>query len=176
MGALLILLFIWSLPCLIAAGIASSKGRSGGSYFAVSFFFTPVIGIIAALLASPDPAHTANETLYTGEGKKCPYCAEIIKQEAKVCRYCGRELPAGSNPKRTNAPRPTVWDALADIPEPPKPKVDERAIYLFYGEQQVGPFTITEVIKMWMSNEIPESALYWREGFSDWQPVSTLVK
>jgi hypothetical protein len=24
--------------------------------------------------------------------KQYPFCAEVIKQEAKVCRYCGREL------------------------------------------------------------------------------------
>lgn len=24
--------------------------------------------------------------------KKCPYCAEIIKKEAKVCRFCNREV------------------------------------------------------------------------------------
>jgi len=26
---------------------------------------------------------------------ECPFCAEIIKAKAKICRFCGRELPQG---------------------------------------------------------------------------------
>ncbi len=42
-----------------------------------------------------EAAQTQHLAVSTGDGpsKVCPYCAETIKQAAKICRFCGRELP-----------------------------------------------------------------------------------
>jgi hypothetical protein len=34
--------------------------------------------------------------------RKCPFCAEVVREAARVCRYCQRELP----PKVAADPRP----------------------------------------------------------------------
>ena len=32
-----------------------------------------------------------NNTLLSTDTKECPYCAEIIRAKAKICRFCGKE-------------------------------------------------------------------------------------
>ena len=88
------ILIIAALIGLLPAAIAQSKGRS----FALWWLYGAAIFIVAlphALLLGSDQKSLDNRALSSGS-KKCPYCAEMIREEAVVCRFCGRDTPAGT--------------------------------------------------------------------------------
>jgi hypothetical protein len=75
---------------IIPAVIAHIKGHSflGWWLFGISFF---IIALPLAITLEPTVQAREKSALSAG-GRKCPHCAEIIKQEAKVCRFCGRDV------------------------------------------------------------------------------------
>ena len=94
---------IWIALSFIAGVIAANKGRSAVGFFALSFFLSPLIGILAAAVAAPKGEKLDEEKIASGESRKCPYCAELVKRDAKVCRYCHADLAEADRQERLKA-------------------------------------------------------------------------
>jgi hypothetical protein len=102
----LIFVLSWIICGIATAVIASSKGRDGCGWGILGFLLGP-IGILMAIgIAAVSDDHRA---LATGELRKCPFCAELIRREAIKCRFCGSEIHAevASRPPQSSAPAET---------------------------------------------------------------------
>jgi len=77
---IIINIIVWlGINALIGYAIGKSKNNVGGS-----IMLSILLGPIGWLLA----------VLQKGNLRECPFCAESIKPEARVCRYCGRDVPS----------------------------------------------------------------------------------
>ncbi|MBX3543578.1 zinc ribbon domain-containing protein [Chelatococcus sp.] len=84
----------WIVCAFICAFVASSKGRSFVGWFLLGLLL-PIVSLLA-LIAVPSlraPAYIEKEQRQAArDSKKCPECAEIVRRDAKVCRFCGHRF------------------------------------------------------------------------------------
>jgi hypothetical protein len=105
------MIFIAVIIGLIPAVIAYNKGKS----FLVWWLFGAALFIVAlpmSILAKPEDSKVKSRSR-----RKCPYCAELVKIEAAVCRYCGNNLPNFTDVMPENTVCPNCNVTLGLTPE-----------------------------------------------------------
>ncbi len=94
----MLVLFFWLLFAAVVGWLAYLKGRSAFGLFLISIIFSPIIGLITVLIMKPSDEIMEQRSLLSGEGKICPFCAEVVRSEAVTCKHCGKDIPADSPP------------------------------------------------------------------------------
>lgn len=97
MDLFLIALYVIGFASLSAIA-ANTKNRDPVGWFFIGLLFG-IFGLAAALIVEKiDPTADSNSSSRS-KGfdasemtRKCPDCAEIIKMEARVCRFCNRQF------------------------------------------------------------------------------------
>ncbi len=98
--AIIVIVIIQAVVCgMFCKNAAKEKGKDPDTWLMLGFMF----GIIALIALVASPSTPRAKTSYTNidEQRKCPFCAEWVKIEAVVCRFCNRDLPVYVIPTAT---------------------------------------------------------------------------
>ncbi len=98
-------IILWLIMAVVVAIIAASKGKNAFAWGLYGFLIWP-IALVHILVTSADGPAIERQAMAAGR-VKCLHCAEMIMAEAKVCRFCGRDVPRPSYLMPYSAPEET---------------------------------------------------------------------
>jgi hypothetical protein len=101
------LVLVWVILSVLVGVYATSRGHGFFASFCISLILSPLIAFLILLVRKPNTKAIEERAIADGGSRKCPQCAELIKAEAIVCRYCNARLDApeaGPPASPTDAP------------------------------------------------------------------------
>lgn len=106
------LLIGWVVFSFIVGFAAERRyGRSGVGWFLLSAVTSPLIAGLILIIVGDSPERRSAATP-SAPTRRCPDCAELIQEQARVCRFCGARI----NPT-AEEPRTLVLTERADVQE-----------------------------------------------------------
>ena len=93
-------LCFWVGLCIATMIVAGNRGRGQLSWLLLAILLGPV-ALIMVLVSKPRLVELESREILNGGAVRCPYCAELVRSQAIVCKHCGRDIvklesPGGS--------------------------------------------------------------------------------
>lgn len=86
------IIITWITLSFLVGILADSKGHSFFGFTLLSIALSPLIGCSVTLIVSPKKEIIEQQAIAEGDGKNCPDCGELVKAQAKICRFCRHEF------------------------------------------------------------------------------------
>jgi hypothetical protein len=108
------LVLAWLLCMVLVALAAHGRGRSPLLWLALSILLTPLLAGLMLLLFAERPDQRMRRDAQEGRAglRLCPSCSEVVRMEARRCRFCLADLTRRGEPANTIVPEDRVEPRL----------------------------------------------------------------